>query len=411
MNILLLVHGLYGGGAEHAAADIARFLSKENTVHLVLLEEPGEASYDLPPGVHLHVLSRHSTFLRRLIGAAPDHYLCYARQLKKLKKECRTDCSISFMTQMNVMNAWSPAGDLRILSVRNHMTLRSLAAESQAPWIEAREENVLRRARRIAAVSGAVRSDLIRNFGVPKQRVRVIPNFCDAERIRALAASSSAGLSDPALAAFHKDHDILFIHSGRMHVQKGHCHLLRAFRKVLDEYESAGLILLGTGPLEETIKKQVRGLDLSEHVCIPQYRTEPYAVMAAGDVFVLPSLYEGFSNAALEAMALGLPVITAAYPGACELLDPSLTEGNVQDVCFAKYGVLTPAFPVPRHDADPAEMPDAGREEDALARAMLSLAKGPELRAHYKEQSLLRIRDFAPDKILPLWQQFMEDRR
>lgn len=80
------------------------------------------------------------------------------------------------------------------------------------------------------------------------------------------------------------------------------------------------LLLLGTGELEETLKKQVRDLRLEKNVEFLGYKKNPYKYVKNADLFVCSSLHEGFSTAVTEALIVGTPVVTTVCSGMEELL-------------------------------------------------------------------------------------------
>ena len=89
-------------------------------------------------------------------------------------------------------------------------------------------------------------------------------------------------------------------------------------------------MILGEGSLREDLEKEVLDLKISNHVKFLGFVDNPYAYMREADVFVLPSLWEGFGNVILESLAVGTQVVSTDCPsGPSEILDNG------------KYGILT----------------------------------------------------------------------
>ncbi|HYE26165.1 MAG TPA: glycosyltransferase family 1 protein [Clostridia bacterium] len=121
----------------------------------------------------------------------------------------------------------------------------------------------------------------------------------DAESIRA-----SLGIPSDAFVVGHV---------GRFVEAKNHRFLIRVAAELVAAEPKSVLLLVGDGPLRPEIEELVLKNGLTRHVVFTGNRADvPALMMGAMDVFVLPSLYEGFSLAVLEAQAAGLPVVASA---------------------------------------------------------------------------------------------------
>jgi glycosyltransferase involved in cell wall biosynthesis len=106
---------------------------------------------------------------------------------------------------------------------------------------------------------------------------------------------------------------------------KRHVFLLRVFAEALKKMPNLELLLAGDGPLRPGLEQQVRNLNLGERVIFLGDQSNIAAVLASLDVSVLTSASESRSNAILEAMAAGLPVVASDIPGNRELIVHSET--------------------------------------------------------------------------------------
>lgn len=95
--------------------------------------------------------------------------------------------------------------------------------------------------------------------------------------------------------------DIVMIHIGRFDIQKNHIFLLETLKKINEVDKRYKLILIGTGILEEDIKRKIDELNLSEHVLMLGKRSDVGNILCASDIFLLPSLFEGLGIVAIEA--------------------------------------------------------------------------------------------------------------
>jgi len=87
------------------------------------------------------------------------------------------------------------------------------------------------------------------------------------------------------------------------------------------EREQVRLLLVGGGPLHDTLAARIRELKLDERALLLGERSDVAALMKATDLLVAPSLREGMSNVILEAMALGLPVLATRVGGTPEVIE------------------------------------------------------------------------------------------
>jgi glycosyltransferase involved in cell wall biosynthesis len=106
----------------------------------------------------------------------------------------------------------------------------------------------------------------------------------------------------------------LIVSVGRLVAEKGHQHLLAALPAIVTKYPAVRCWIVGDGPLEGQLREQIDALGLQHAVTLQGYQENVPDILARADLFVMPSLHEGFGNALLEAMAAGLPVIASDLP-------------------------------------------------------------------------------------------------
>lgn len=192
------------------------------------------------------------------------------------------------------------------------------------------------------AVSRRTLDFAVAREGVVARRACIIPNGIDLLEWAALPDAATAR----AELGLRPDGYVVAT-VGRLHEQKGHDYLLAATAKLAAEFDCTVLIA-GYGPLRQKLEERAQALGVAPHVRFLGYRTDVPRLLAACDLFVLPSLWEGMSNALLEAMAAGKPVVATAIDGNIEQVSPGVT------------GLLAPP-----------------KDSDALAEAMLELARDP----------------------------------
>ncbi len=163
---------------------------------------------------------------------------------------------------------------------------------------------------RYIAVSRAIASELRERFRWPAEKIEVIHNAVDSERFDVAA---SATLREKLRGGREL---ALVLTCARLDEQKGHTVLFRAAAEIPE----ARFVLAGDGPLRGELEAETTRLGIADRVLFLGRRDDVPELLAACDVFALPSLYEGSSLAVLEAMAAYRPVVTSAIGGSDELI-------------------------------------------------------------------------------------------
>lgn len=198
--------------------------------------------------------------------------------------------------------------------------------------------------RTLVASSARTRTNAI-DDGVNSEKVITIPNAIipfEISPIDRASVRAKLGL---------KDDDIFFLAVGRLVFEKGHEFLIEAMSLVTKVDTRAVAGICGAGPLYNPLQDQIEKLGLQAGVRLLGQWNSIIEILAAADVFVLPSRWEGLPMALLEGMMAGLPVIAARVEGVDEVVQPGL------------HGLLVPV-------AAPVE----------LAQAILQLLRSPQQR-------------------------------
>jgi len=194
----------------------------------------------------------------------------------------------------------------------------------------------------VIANSRAVRADAMRQEKLPPRKVIVIYNPVDSSQFRATAPA--ALVEDLQL----QDAEPVVTVVANFIDYKGHGFFFDAWRRVAATVPSAVAILVGDGPERAKWEGRIMADALGSSVRFVGSRRDIPAILALTDIVVHPSLEEGFSNAILEAMAAGRPVVATAVGG------------NTEAIQDGRTGILVPA-----------------RDSEALAAAILILAREP----------------------------------
>ena len=103
--------------------------------------------------------------------------------------------------------------------------------------------------------------------------------------------------------------------------EKGHDTLIAAASRIVDERPDTEFLIVGDGPLRESLERQVTARGLGARVRFLGERSDVPALLASSDIFVLPSRSEASPNGVLEAMAAGLPIVASRVGGVPELVE------------------------------------------------------------------------------------------
>jgi len=160
-------------------------------------------------------------------------------------------------------------------------------------------------ARRVVAVSPAVQAAVCKRLRLPTDRVPIIPNGLDLSRFQNVTALQRAALSVPADA-------FLVGCVGRLVASKGLDALLQALTR--PSMQDVHLLLVGEGPERPTLERQAAGIGVTARIHWLGLRRDVPEILAALDVFAMPSHWEGHSIALLEAMASGCALVVSNVP-------------------------------------------------------------------------------------------------
>ncbi len=194
-------------------------------------------------------------------------------------------------------------------------TLRMERQLFASPWLRA-----------VLCNSKMVRDDIKTRFGLPDERLPVIYNAVDAD-----AFSPALREHREHIRGKHRipDDAVVFLLAGSGFARKGLPAALAAMAALPPE---AHLIVIGDDRRLEAAKQRARDLDVRSRVTFLPGSTELAPYYGAADAFVLPAVYDSFPDAAMEAMASGLPVVTSTRSGAAEIV----VEHDAGFVCDAR---------------------------------------------------------------------------
>lgn len=170
---------------------------------------------------------------------------------------------------------------------------------------------IVKKADSLRAVSGKIKDSLV-NLGVTDGKISVLPLFEDYQKLTRQTSEIDLHKLYPGKKI------ILFV--GRLAPEKNLPALLEAFKIIQQQLPETLSVIVGQGPEENNLKNSVKKLNLTNRVIFYPWQRELAGFYKTADVFVLPSLTEGYNRTVVEAMSCGLPVVMTNVGPACDLV-------------------------------------------------------------------------------------------
>ncbi|MFC1745390.1 glycosyltransferase [Candidatus Riflebacteria bacterium] len=317
-NVLFIIYSLEIGGAERVMLELIKKSPQTHyKVHLVLLEKKGDFLKYLPEWIKI-----------RGLGLQKKNPLTWARaffRLRRILRNLKPVKIVSFLSNVNIFSYFSNLG-----FNFPHLCSERISPEFYNDSKEFFKRPVYRlylkilpqiyKKINVLVVQNSEIANKWQKLNVPSHLIRILPNGFDLKGI--VAQSKKARLLD-----FPDKFNLVTL--ARLHPQKNPFIALKVLKILKDK--DIFWTWLGGGPLMSQLQKMVKKEGLSKNIRFVGSVSNPYPLLARADLFVLPSNYEGFPNALVEAIALSVPVLVSDCPtGPAEILQ------------HGKYGFLVP---------------------------------------------------------------------
>lgn len=361
MKLLLFIPSLEGGGAERVAANLASAWARSgHEVCLVIIGSLDAASYRLDGRVRTMELKAGGTS-RNVVEAVRSNWGAMARMRQTLLSE-RPAVAIGFMSTANVLLALAAIG----------LPVATIGTEHRQP-----DKSKLNRVwslltyffYRHLSVVVALTPEAAKWFSkyTLVRRVRVIPNPV------VLPLPAGEPIVPPTLLGRQHRRRILAV--GRLEHVKGFDRLIQAFAQITARHVDWELVIVGEGPCRPALEHQIEAMGLVGQVHLAGRVGNIGQWYGSSEFLAMSSYHEGFPNVLIEAMALGLPVVSFD----CEAGPRNIVRDGVD-------GLLVPEGDV-----------------EALAKAMQQLMENDEQRL-VMGRAALQVRDrFSEESILAAW--------
>lgn len=348
------------GGAEKVLLQILHSLpSDKYEITLFLLSYSGVFLNDVPRSVKIKSVYNPNyfpSFLVHYVHKIINRIMMYFPQIINIVFDrSKYDVDIAFLQDMSYLLKHRIAPK-QIAWIHTNIT--------KSPVFKHGIKTNLECADKIVCVSNAVKDILHDNFPDLSNKLEVIYNPIDIENVRRLADVDDSICYDSDIPTI--------IAAGKLTKIKGYDCLIKSFAKVIASGYQYNLKFLGVGEEESNLKNLVNELGLADKVEFLGFKKNLYPYIKKSQLFVLSSLHEGLSMVIIEAMILGIPVVSTNCP-----------VGPAEVLLNGKCGMLVPVGDV-----------------NAMADAIIKVMNSDVIRAEYIVNSNSRVHDFNSTKII-----------
>ena len=291
MKITLLIGSLAGGGAERVVCNLANYLA-DNGHEVTVLTVSDQQTYKINSNVKHVVLYGESN------SKLPHKVINLIRlyRMNRYFRKTNVDVYITFLPKLTSF----------IFAQKQFIKCPIILAERADPatFCNASEKNKNIFEKYYPLADGYIfQTEDARNYyeeqGINTENSVVIPNAINSEFIR---------------PPYQGERRKVIVGAGRLTKQKNFSLLIRAFAEINKDFPEYVLEIYGDGPLKNDLKNEAKELGISEKVKFQGYVENLGDRIQDATMFVLSSDFEGMPNALMEAMALGLPVISTDCP-------------------------------------------------------------------------------------------------
>jgi GalNAc-alpha-(1->4)-GalNAc-alpha-(1->3)-diNAcBac-PP-undecaprenol alpha-1,4-N-acetyl-D-galactosaminyltransferase len=297
-NILFTIHSLRGGGAERILSTLANHLVENNFNFTILTIDKADSAYEISTNIKIIELGLNSNNVGTLFSI--KNFIYRIKAVYQKFAEVKPDLCISFMTETNIISIISS----KIIKIPVIVSERTNPYKHKISIVYSFLRNVLYK----YANSVIVQTESVSKY-YKLNNINIIPNFIKINHFNPLN--------------LERGNTILSV--GRLSEEKGHSMLLDAY--ALSNAIKFGwkLKIVGTGPLKDHLLAKSKHLKIDNNVEFEGKSSNVYANLINAGIFVLPSNYEGFPNALMEALSVGVPSIsTDCDYGPSELIQDGL---------------------------------------------------------------------------------------
>ena len=303
---MYIIWSLAKGGAERVVANLAKGLDRQIFNPIIFcLNKPGDYAAELEKeSIKVIALDKRPKLDLQIIG-----------KLVKVMKDNKIDIVHAHLWTSNF---WGRVA-AKIANVPIIICTEHNVDSWKSLFHHAIDSFLSRFTDKIIAVSNKVKEFYV-GKGIPSKKIEVIYNGVQTNGSQGHKDTRSHVKQEFGI----KDEEKVLAVIGRLVEQKGHKYLLEALSQLNGKYDFK-LLVVGNGPLTESLKSQVTSLKLDDKVIFTGFRRDINRLFEAIDVLVMPSLREGLPLIALEAMISGVPIVATKVGGTPEVVEDGIS--------------------------------------------------------------------------------------
>ncbi len=319
-KILYLITLGEQGGAQKYVLDLAANL--KNKYQIVLASGGRPNNYLQQQANNLNLPYYYLSRLQRKLNPLND--LIAFWQIFRLCRHYRPDIIHLNSSKAGALGALAAklAGVKKVIYTVHGLVLNEPLSLKQkifywlAEWLSAKFK------KQLICVSQADRQALLSNKIAPDSKITVIYNGLIAGQINFLERSNARRQLSQLINCQLTADDLLIGTVANLYPTKGLTYLIKAARQVNQSYAHAKFIVIGEGPRQKALQQFIHVLKLEKNFFLPGSLRQAANYLKGFDIFVLPSVKEGFPYTLLEAMAAQLPIIATYVGGVPEIIQP-----------------------------------------------------------------------------------------
>lgn len=307
--IMFALPNLSGGGAERVFLNLINNINIDIfEVHVVLGNFQGEYFEKLSQKVFLHELGYEGS----ISSIIPLLILIW-----KIRPEIIIS-TLGYVVTASISSLLSPKETVFISRFGNTISsfLKDIKNNSRTQYFFQYLANraVISLSNGIIVQSNHMADDLQKTFNLKNKDVEKIFKINNpVEFISITHSAKNSSIENKVLARFDNS-NYLFVSVGGLRQQKNYMDLIRAFSIVNKNYPNSRLIIIGEGGQRTILENEIEKLDISDFVFLLGFVSNPESIVSNADFYISSSIFEGVSNAILESLALGIPVIATDCP-------------------------------------------------------------------------------------------------
>lgn len=355
-RIALFISSLQKGGSERVMVNLAEFFHRNHYEVILVTQYKNDVEYEILPEI-------------RRVYSEPDKELLNESRIHNFK--------VRFVTLRNIWKNYKPDVILAFLGKNNLMAIATSAFLPVRTVVSVRGEPTME-------YEGKLMQFLAKFMfrfadGVVLQTKQALGFFPKRVQKKAMV------LPNPLNPDFLKhrpavEKEDLIVAAGRLDENKNHAMLIHAFAKIAAEYPNMKLIIYGEGDSREQLEKLIEEKELTDRISLPGSVTDVVDRISKARIFTLTSNTEGMPNSIMEAMALGIPVISTDCP----------CGGPATLIRDGENGLLVPVG-----------------DAYALSDAFRKILSNPELEQKLGENARQITVELNPDKVNNEWKKYL----